>query len=206
MVDNVVEERVRGALPQGEQLSAVFGIELTSYPDSNKPIAPDEHRPEVFPGVHMPGDGWGGFLGTIGRILSNDVLNSPTKACTDPALRGKWQKQRKVFWGDWTSSAGQFLAAVQPRSEAGVNTYLALTDQALRFVYVQRRRGSFNKLGEATELGWSCPLSQLAWVRDHPNMGGDSFEFGFPDGSWAVISVDSKKEFRRQFAHMLADA
>jgi hypothetical protein len=204
MVDGSIEERVARALPQGERLITVFRAELTSYPDSNKPYAPDEHRPEVFSGLSVPGDGWGSFIGTVGRILSNDVLNSPMKATTDPASREKWRKQRKVFWGDWTSSAGQLLGAMQPRSKTGVNPYLALTSHALRVVFVQRRRGSVNKLGEATELGWSCPLPHLTSVRDHPGMGGDCFEFGFPDSSWAVLAIDSKEEFRQHFANMLA--
>lgn len=203
-MDTVIKERVSGALPQSEPLVAVFRAELTSYPDSNKPYAPQEFRPEVFKGLSMPGDGWGSFLGGIGRLLSNDVLNTPMAASTDPALREKWQKQRKVFWGDWTSSAGRLLAALQPLSKTGVNSYLALTAQSLQVVYLQRRRGSFNKLGEATALGWSCPLSQLAYVRDHPGMGGDCFEFGFPDGSWAVLAIDSKEEFRQHFADRLA--
>lgn len=199
-----IEERIVGVLPPGEQLTAVFRAELTSYPDSNKPHAPAQYRPEVFTGQSMPGDGWGSFIGTIGRVLSNDVFNSPMQACTDPARREQWQKQRKVFWGDWTSSAGQLLAALQPSSETGVNSYLALTSHSLRVVYVQRRRGSVNKLGGATELGWSLPLSQLTSVRDHPGMGGDCFEFGFPDASWAVLAIDSKEEFRQHFAASLA--
>ncbi|SCK20846.1 hypothetical protein [Streptomyces sp. WMMB 322] len=64
----------------------MFRAELTSYPDSNKPYAPDEHRPEVFSGLSMPGDRWGAFIGTIGRILSNEILNSPMKGCTGPAF------------------------------------------------------------------------------------------------------------------------
>jgi hypothetical protein len=203
MVEKVVWERVNKALPASEQLAGIFDAVLTSYPDGNKPHAPKQHRPEVFIGLRMSGDGWGKFLGTVGRILTNDVLNSPMAACTDPALRDKWQKRRRVFWGDWTSEAGQLLAAVQPRSRTGVNTHLVLTNKNLRAVYVQRRRGSLSKLGQATELGWTCSLSQLASLRDHPGIEGNCYEFGFADGSWAVLSVSPKQEFRKHFEHLL---
>ena len=125
-------------------------------------------------------------------------------AADDPALRPKWQKQRRVFWGSWESMAGQMLASMNPRSKAGVNKYLVLTSTTLRTVYLHRRRGSYTKISGESALGWSCPLTQLAYVRKHPSLTGDCFEFGFADDSWGVLIVHNSKEFKQHFADMLA--
>lgn len=204
MANKDIDERVAAALPQGERFRAAFLPELASYSNGGDPYAPDEHRPEVFTGLRMPGDGWGRFIGTLGRIVTSDLMHSPVKGCSDPAQREKLKKRQNVFYGGWTSSAGQLLAAVQPRSKAGVVPTVTLTDRALRVVYVQRRRGSFAKLGGATALGWSCPLNRLSWVREHPAWGtGTSYEFGFPDSSWGVLALQGEDDFRQHYPNTL---
>jgi hypothetical protein len=170
-------------LPSDEKFREAFQVELASYSASKTPYAPDEHRPELFKGLSMLGDRWGAFLGFLYRLFSSDSLDpAPVNACADPELRPKWQKQRKVFWGAWESTAGQMLASMHPRSKTGVNTYLVLTSSSLRTVYLHRRRGSYHKLGNATALGWVCPLTQLAYLRKHPSLSCDCYEFGFSDG------------------------
>lgn len=204
MANKDIDARVMAALPQGEQLRAAFLPSLTSYGSGGNPYAPDSHRPEVFTGLRMPGDGWGAFIGTLGRLLTNDIAHTPVKAIADPAQREKLKKRQSVFYGAWESGAGQLLAAVQPRSKAGVVTALAVTDRALRVVYVQRRRGSHAKLGETTSLGWFCSLQQLAWVRKHPAWGeGKSYEFGFPDGSWGVLGLQGQAELEQHYPDVL---
>lgn len=199
-----IDDHIAEALPSGEEFRESFLVELTSYNASKKPYAPNEYRPEIFQDLSMPRDRWGGFLGTLYRLFaSEDMGPTPVKACDDPALRPKWQKQRRVFWGSWESMAGQMLASMNPRSKAGVNIYLVLTSHTLRTVYLHRRRGSYTKLGGESALGWSCPLTQLAYVRTHPSITGDCFEFGFPDGSWGVLIVHNSKEFKQLFADKL---
>lgn len=202
---NKVEERVISALPGGETFRSAFQPDFASYRNGRKTYAPDEFRPEVFVGVSMPGDGWGRFIGLIGRILINDVMNTTVEDSADPGLREEYKQDKEVFWGSWESRAGRLLAGLYPRSRTGAIPLLVLTSHNLRVVYVQRRRGSFSKLGEATELGWSCPLTEHAWVREHPHTD-KSFEFGFTDGSWAVLqfaAVDEEKDVREHFPGLL---
>jgi hypothetical protein len=56
---------------------------------------------------------------------------------------------------------------------------LTVTTHRARVIYIQRRRGSMYRLRDGTELGWSWPLDQLAWVRQR---AGKNVQFGFPDG------------------------
>jgi hypothetical protein len=204
-VPNEIEERVVRSLPAGETFRSAFQPDFTSYRNGQKTYAPDEYRPEVFAGISMPGDGWGRFIGLIGRLLINDVMNTPVDDSADPGLRDEYKESKEVFWGSWESRAGQLLAALYPKSRTGAIPLLVLTSHNLRVVYVQRRRGSFSKLGPATELGWCCPLSEHAWVREHTSTK-KCFEFGFNDKSWAVLEfagVDEEKDLREHFPSIL---
>ncbi|GGO55970.1 hypothetical protein GCM10012287_48470 [Streptomyces daqingensis] len=195
-------QRVTEAVPQGEEFVAAFQSEPASV-DGKQPIAPKEHRPQVFVGMNRPSDSWGTVFSVLGRLLTNDLFNYSAPMNSDAGQREKCRQEGAAFFGDWTSNAGELLAALQPQSRTGVISMLTVTTHRARVIYIQRRRGSMYRLRDGTELGWSWPLDQLAWVRQR---AGKNVQFGFPDGSWASVVAHTADDLQRYFPHMLPKA
>ncbi|MFF4604539.1 hypothetical protein ACFY12_17650 [Streptomyces sp. NPDC001339] len=160
---------------------------------------PTALRPEVLSGGEaIAGDKAGGFLSFFFTAATNtEPKEGKVKATGDPAARALRQKKNGLFFGEWESLAGRWLAASQPRSRMGVLTVLVLTGSHLRFVYVQRRRGG-SKLGDAVAAGEAFPRGQLAWTRRHGKRSTD-FQFGFTDGSWGTLTIPDDKYFLELF-------
>lgn len=194
-----LQERVFTVLPGNEQF--LGGVDVYRAMSSGKEDDADmplTRRPEVLGGHSMPGDKLGGLLSAFFSAASyNEPRADKVKATGDPAVRGQRQKKNGLFFGEWDSLAGQWLAAGQPRSRCGVITVLALTSSHLRFVYVQRRRGG-SRLGDAVEPGAAFHRSLLSWTRRTHNRS-DSFQFGFTDASWGTLTIPSSKEFLQLF-------
>ncbi|MGP4002264.1 hypothetical protein [Streptomyces sp. 8N706] len=99
----------------------------------------------------------------------------------------EWERKKgKPLKGGWNSLAGQFAAALYPRSKTtGVVQVVQLTDQRLRITYVQRgrRRGDVG----TSEPGWNADVQQVAWLRDRSDVSPGNHEIGFVDGSWVRV-------------------
>lgn len=109
--------------------------------------------------VRHPSAETGGKFGSLLLRPGLDDLppSSTTRTDNGPALRRERQKRKATFFGGWDSPAVRWLAAAQPRSEAGVLTYAALTERTFQFVYAQAPRSG----GERRCHGAGCVLRPL---------------------------------------------
>lgn len=192
-------ERVQRALPL-ERVLGAYGAVAGPQGGGNTALPPKEHRAVIFEGRRMAGDTWGTFWATLGSILTGDILENPSPSLARRRDRETARKQNYPYYGEWTSTAGRLLAAVQPRSKAGVYPVLTVTEHNLHVVCIQRRRGTFARLGEAMHVTGTIHRGDLSWVRDR---GDPSFEFGFRDGSWATLGLISN-DIRMLFTEVLA--
>ncbi|MET8677855.1 hypothetical protein ABZW18_09735 [Streptomyces sp. NPDC004647] len=145
----------------------------------------------------MPGDRWEGAKSWAWAVLA--VVDLPY-AIFDRLFDWRSRKKGKPFSGGWNSLAGQFAAALHPRSRTtGVAQLVQVTNRRLRVTYLQRGRRS-NELG-AVESGWTTDIHQVAWLRNRRDVGDDNYELGFIDGSWARVRLAAPRQtsFIRSF-------
>ena len=115
-----------------------------------------------------------------------DVVHLSSPSLTAGYDREKAKRRNHPYHGEWHDAAGRLLAAVQPRSRAGVYPALAITERYLHIVCIQRKRGTIAKLGTATHVTASIEQQRLAWLRER---GDASYEFGFDDASWVTLDA-----------------
>ncbi|MEU7224538.1 hypothetical protein [Streptomyces chrestomyceticus] len=190
-----LEQKIVAALPRDERFAGGFTVmRATTGRDAVSSDAPAQRRPQVLAGE---GGLWGAVLSAFFKGVINDVGSPSTReSIEDPAVRPKRQQRNASFFGGWDSLAGQWLAAAQPRSRAGLVTAVVLTDEQLRFVYVPSRRLT-GRLGDTVELGASFPRDSLTWTRRR-NTALD-VQFGFSDGSWGTVVVAPEEDFLKAF-------
>ncbi|MFG2191799.1 hypothetical protein [Streptomyces sp. NPDC048639] len=167
------------------------------WPGQRMPKPSRRRRPQVLRGLRMPGDRWEGAKSRAWGLLA--VVDLPY-AIFDRLFDCRPRKKGKPLSGGWNSLAGQFAAALHPRSRTtGVVQLVQVTDRRLRITYLQRGRRS-NELG-AAESGWSTDLHQVAWLRNRRDVGDDNYEIGFVDGSWARVRLAPPRQtsFIRSF-------
>lgn len=192
-------ERVQTLLPMEPVLGAYGATVASAQRGGRAVVPPKERRALIFEGHQMPGDTWGAFWGTLGRILAGDVLETPPSSLEPKADRETARKRNYRYYGEWTSAAGCLLIGLQPRSKAGVYPVLAVTEQCLHVACIQRKRGTYSKLGDAMQLTCTIQRMDLGWVRERGEL---TFEFGFRDGSWATLDLVSS-DMRRLFPDVL---
>jgi hypothetical protein len=198
--ENHLLERVQTLLPMEPVLGAYGATAAAALRGGRAMVPPKEYRTLIFEGHRMPGDTWGAFWGTLGRILAGDVLETPPTSLEPKSDRETAQKRNYRYYGEWTSAAGRLLVGLQPRSKAGVYPVLAVTEHCLHVACIQRKRGTYAKLGDAMQLTCTIQRRDLGWVRER---GEPSFEFGFRDGSWATLDLVSS-DMGRLFPDMLS--
>ncbi|MGW7572582.1 hypothetical protein [Streptomyces sp. NPDC054765] len=200
-----LEQKIAAVLPAGQVYLDGFTTSRSTSSSADRCDTPDKRRPVVLTHARS---GSGDFLGKLGgfffRTLTADVPSpSGADAALDPVKRAKSQKRKKAFFGGWDSMAGQWLAAAQPRTKAGVIVAVAVTDSHFQFVYAQYNRWN-GKLDEAIELGASFRRETLSWSRlTHTNP--DEVQLGFTDGSWGTLmgpDADARAKF---FPHTLGE-
>ncbi|MEU7151577.1 hypothetical protein AB0B15_26635 [Streptomyces sp. NPDC045456] len=195
-----LEQKIVAALPQDERFVGGFSVmRATTGQDSVSSDAPAERRPRALAGE---GALWGAGISASFKGVINDVGSPSAREGTeDPAKRPKRQRKNASFFGGRDSLAGQWLAAAQPRSRAGLVTTVVLTDKRLRFEYILRRRLT-GRLGDTVELGASFSPDSLTWTRrrnTHLDM-----QFGFTDGSWGTVMAAPEEDFLQVFPGTLS--
>lgn len=190
-------ERIQSELPQERLLNA-----YPAYPRSHagSPRPSKKIRPVIFEGQRMPGDTWRALYANPARIFTSNILDPTSASLADGYNREKAKKRNRSQYGEWTSSAGRLLIAVQPRSRAGVYPTLAIAERHIYIVCIQRQRGTLKKLGKATHVTASLRRQDMSWVRER---GDVDYEFGFTDGSWATLSVAFADDLGDFFPNML---
>jgi hypothetical protein len=137
---------------------------------------------------------------TLGNLLTGDIVSNPSPSLAGRCEREEAKKKNKPHYGAWEDSAGQLIAALQPRSRSGFYPTLAIAEQDLHIVCIQRKRGTIAKLGTATQVTGTLSRGELSWVRQR---GNAAYEFGFRDGSWATIDVFKADDIADVFPNLL---
>ncbi|MEV5597353.1 hypothetical protein [Streptomyces sp. NPDC052496] len=195
-----LEEKIVAALPRGERFVGGFSVmRAATGRDAVSCDVPAQRRPRVLAGE---GGLWGALLSGFFKGAVNDVGSPSTReSVEDPAGRPERQERNASFFGGWDSLAGQWLAAAQPRSRAGLVTAVVLTDRQVRFVYVPSRRLT-GRLGDTVEWGACFSRDVLAWTRRRDT--SLDVQFGFTDGSWGTVTVAPEEDFLKAFPGTLS--